>query len=88
MLLLIHKYNWEFASGSNGSDLQENSNFDFDSSSKNQSSFGLVGNRDGRTQSARVGCRCTWLSGPGFQDLDKRTLPSSAAAVFLHSEVQ
>jgi hypothetical protein len=30
----------------------------------------LVGNRDGRTQSARVRCCCIWLSGPGFQDLD------------------
>jgi hypothetical protein len=29
----------------------------------------LVGTRDGRTQSARA-----WLSGPEFQDLDKRTL--------------
>jgi hypothetical protein len=31
-----------------------------------------VGNRDGRTQSARVGCCCIWLSGPGFQDLNAR----------------
>jgi hypothetical protein len=30
----------------------------------------LVSNRDGRTQSARVGCCCIWLSGPEFQDLD------------------
>jgi hypothetical protein len=59
-----------------------------------------VGNRDGRTQFARVGCCCIWLSGPEFQDfdiwlsgpefqnLDKRTLLSSsvAAAVFLQRE--
>ncbi len=43
--------------------------------------LGLVGNRDGRTQSARVGCCCIWLSGPGFQDLDicqSRSLFSSS----------
>ncbi len=43
---------------------------DLQTFSKEASLFILVGNRDGRTQSARVGCCCIWLSGPGFQDLD------------------
>jgi hypothetical protein len=35
----------------------------------------LMGTSDGRTQSARAcECCCIWLSGPGFQDLDKWTL--------------
>ncbi len=48
-----------------------------------------MGNHDGWTQSTSVGCWCIWLSGPGFQDLDKRTLLSSSSvvvAMFLQRE--